>query len=155
MENEIKAPLDGVTDTSAVTEDEDVLVRTTETPAELPTPSPASENALADALSFASLYAKEGGEVGEELVSSEVFRRFTALRGMGLSVKEAFYAADSSRDKRSTLPSAGKEHLTASHTKLRQNGHYVSGEELSMIKELLGEDYSTDDVMKLIRRVSH
>ena len=113
-----------------------------------------AERALADSLSFAGLYAKEGGEMSEGLMDSEVYQRFVALRGMGLSVKEAFYAADSAREKSRPLPDATKGHLVSSHTRVQAKDTYLSSEELSMMKELLGEDYSSEDILKLYRRVA-
>ncbi len=113
----------------------------------------AAEAALEDSLEFASLYAAEGGELdAASLRDSAVYRRFCELRGMGLSVKEAFSAADSAREKK-PIPAA-KSHLLSSPAKRQKNASRLSGEELAIARNLLGDDYSTEELMKLYRRVA-
>ena len=112
-----------------------------------------AEAALGDSLEFAALYAAEGGELSAEtLRESAVYRRFCELRRMGLTVKEAFSAADSARERKS--PPAGKEHLLSAPMKQKTSPHRLSGEELALAKQLLGEDYSNEELMKLYRRVA-
>jgi len=113
----------------------------------------AAEAALADSLEFASLYASEGGELdAASLRDSTVYRRFCELRSMGLSVREAFSAADSARE-RKPIPAA-KDHLLSSPSRRQTRASRLSGEELAIARSLLGEEYSTEELMKLYRRVT-
>ena len=113
----------------------------------------AAEAALADSLEFAELYAAEGGELSApSLRESEVYRRFCELRSLGLSVKEAFFAADSAREKKPSL--ADKHHLLSSPAKRQPKYPRLSGEELMLARQILGDEYSNEDLMKLYRRVA-
>lgn len=113
----------------------------------------AAEAALADSLEFASLYAAEGGELdASSLRESAVYLRFCELRSMGLSVREAFSAADSQRE-RKPLPAA-KDHLLSSPARRQTKALRLSGEELSIARSLLGDEYSNEELLKLYRRVA-
>lgn len=112
-----------------------------------------AEAALEDSLEFASLYFAEGGEIEKgELLENAVYRRFCELRSMGLSVKEAFSAADSAREKK--LPLATKAHLVSSPSQRRAREMRLSGEELAIARNILGDEYSNEELMKLYRRVA-
>ena len=115
----------------------------------------AAEAALEDSLEFAVMYAAEGGGLAdaESMRENATYQRFCELRALGLSVKEAFCAADSARAKK-PLPPAAKDHLRSSHTRLAANTTRLTGEELTIAKSLLGDDYSADELLKLYRRVA-
>lgn len=113
-----------------------------------------AEAALEDSLEFASLYLAAGGT--EDLATMKenaIYQRFVSLRALGLSVKEAFSAADSAREK-PLPPAASKGHLVSSHTRMKPDGLLLMGEELAIAREILGDDYSQDELVKLYRRVA-
>ena len=113
----------------------------------------AAEAALEDSLEFASLYAAEGGELdAETLRDSKVYQRFCELRAMGLSVKEAFSAADSARERRPSP--AAKSHLLSSPSRRQTKASRLLGEELAIARQILGDEYSNEELMKLYRRVA-
>lgn len=113
----------------------------------------AAEAALEDSLEFAGLYAAEGGELdAASLRESEVYRRFCELRSMGLSVKEAFFAADSAREKKGG--EGGKEHLLSAPATRRPSGSRMSGAELALAKRILGDGYTNEELLRLYRRVA-
>ncbi|MBQ7365007.1 MAG: hypothetical protein IJW46_05365 [Clostridia bacterium] len=114
----------------------------------------AAEEALSDSLAYAGLCAENGAACDGTALDSPIYQRFCALRSMGLSVKEAFYAADSARVKAKDQQPSGKGHLVASHTRMQNDSTHLTGEELSVMRELLGEEYSLDELMKLYRRVA-
>lgn len=111
-----------------------------------------AEAALEDSLEFATMYVAAGGESGA-LKDNAIYQRFVSLRALGLSVKEAFSAADSARAK-PIAPSHSKDHLISSHTRLKGDALRLTGDEMATIKDLLGDDYSSEEILKLYRRVT-
>ncbi len=85
-------------------------------------------------------------------LEGEEYERYKALRDIGLSVKEAFFAArcEAISQARHT---ASKEHLISSIPKAFGKGRAISLEELEVAKNLLGEDYSGEELDRLYRRV--
>ena len=110
-----------------------------------------AEAALEDSLEFATMYVAAGGEPSA-LKDNAIYQRFTALRAMGLTVKEAFSAADSARAK-PCAPMHSKDHLVSSHTRLKSDAIRLTGDEMTVARELLGDDYSSEEILKLYRRV--
>ncbi len=112
----------------------------------------AAEAALSDLTEFSRLSLAEGGEI--PAADSEVFRRFSELRALGLSVKEAFYAVDAEREKPLSKSMAGKEHLLFAHQNRYAETSLHAHEAIRLAKDLLGEELSSDELLKLYRRVA-
>ena len=149
-------PEEAVSDTSVPEEDEDVGEEEKAPVEDWEKRCLAAEAALDDSLEFAVLYAESGGGLidGDSMRESSLYRRFSELRALGLSTKEAFCAADSAREKKRAAQNAAKDHLCSTHTARRPAAERLQGEELMIAKGLLGEDYSYDELMKLYRRVA-
>ena len=115
----------------------------------------AVEGTLADSLAFASLWAPYA-KAGERIQDNPVYTRFLELRGKGLSVSEAFAAAgcDSIPAKRVSVSSPSKAHLFSGAPYATIASHRMSGEEMAIARELLGEGYSSEELEKLYRRVA-
>lgn len=116
---------------------------------------PVEENgdtSLDEALAFALLFAPFAGSGADE---GALFKRYRTLRSLGLSVQEAFSAASCSY----TAPEAGrapasKAHLVSGVPKGCDRGLHLAGEELRLARELLGDDYSGEELASLYRRVT-
>lgn len=113
-----------------------------------------AEQSLDDAWDFARLYAPHA-EALDSWRESGVYKRFCQLRALGLSVKEAFSAANCQNVQAVGEAAAfsSKTHLTSSVPKGFGGGVRLSGDELMIARELLGDSYSGDELAKLYRRV--
>lgn len=117
-----------------------------------------AERSLQDALDFAALYAPYA-ESKEDLRTSGVYTRFCELRALGLSLEEAFSAVVRSERAptqvgATALSPASKQHLTSTVPKGFGGAVRLSGEELAVARELLGDTYSGEELAKLYRRVA-
>lgn len=109
-----------------------------------------SEARLRDSLTFATLYAPYVKE-GETLDTSPVYLRYLELCDKGLTAEEAFAASLH----RTHLPSASsKAHLTSGVPAARATVSRMSGEEMAIARELLGETHSDRELERLFRRVA-
>ncbi len=113
------------------------------------------EKDLEEALAFALLYTPRPGR--GRASEKAIFRRFCELRRLGLSVREAFSVADcAGGDGKEEFPteSLSKSHLTSSVPKAYDRGPRLAGEELRIARELLGDSYSGEELVRLYRRVT-
>lgn len=109
-----------------------------------------SEARLRDSLTFATLYAPYVKE-GEALDASPVYLRYLELCDKGLTAEEAFAASLH----RTHLPSSSsKAHLTSGVPSARATVARMSGEEMAIARELLGETHSDRELERLFRRVA-
>lgn len=109
-----------------------------------------SEARLRDSLTFAALYAPYVRE-GEALDASPVYLRYLELCDKGLTAEEAFAASLH----RTYLPSpSSKAHLTSGVPSTRATVARMSGEEMAIARELLGETHSDRELERLFRRVA-
>lgn len=111
-----------------------------------------SEARLKHSLAFASLFAPYAKE-GEDIASSAVYTRFLELVEKGLSTEEAFAAA--CRRATGGDASASKAHLRSGVPQTRVTPLRLSGEEMAIARELLGETHSDRELERLFRRVKN
>ncbi len=111
------------------------------------------KRSLDEALAFALLFAPLAGSGADE---GALFKRYWALRSLGLSVREAFSAASCSvaGSEEAVRAPASKAHLISGVPKGCDRGLRLAGEELRLARELLGDDYSGEELASLYRRVT-
>ncbi len=110
----------------------------------------AAENALADSLAFAAL------ETGMKIGDSPIYQKFLDLRAKGLSEQEAFAAAGWERQKttRADTGIPSKAHLVSGAPATLAVSMRISNEDMALARDLLGEEYPTETIEKLWRRVA-
>lgn len=89
----------------------------------------------------------------KEAQGKERYEKFKSFRSMGLSVREAYFAANSGSES-FACSAATKRHLSPVAPRAYSSARSISAEELRVAQELLGDGYGPDEIDALYRRIT-